>query len=189
MSEDAQDVVLVVEDEPAIRMILRDYLAGEGYHVLVAEDGEQAFAILASKPHLDLMVTDFRLPGGISGVEIAEPAVKLRPDLKVIFISGYPAEILESGSPIARKAPILAKPFDLDTLHQQIQTLLRRGPEGLSKRSLNPTDQHALHQRQTLLLRQCLEHPRQLVQQRRHYMRRRHQRLPRQLRLRRDQAQ
>ena len=39
MSEDAQDVVLVVEDEPAIRMILRDYLAGEGYHVLVAEDG------------------------------------------------------------------------------------------------------------------------------------------------------
>ena len=114
MSEDAQDVVLVVEDEPAIRMILRDYLAGEGYHVLVAEDGEQAFAILASKPHLDLMVTDFRLPGGISGVEIAEPAVKLRPDLKVIFIS-----------PITRKAPILAKPFDLDTLHEQIQALLR----------------------------------------------------------------
>jgi two-component SAPR family response regulator len=53
-------------------------------------------------------------------VEIAEPAVKLRPDLKVIFISGYPAEILESGSPITRKA-ILAKPFDLDTLHEQIQ--------------------------------------------------------------------
>ena len=125
MSEDAQDVVLVVEDEPAIRMILRDYLAGEGYHVLVAEDGEQAFAILASKPHLDLMVTDFRLPGGISGVEIAEPAVKLRPDLKVIFISGYPAEILESGSPIARRAPILAKPFDLETLREEIQGLLR----------------------------------------------------------------
>lgn len=124
MSEDAQDVVLVVEDEPAIRMILRDYLAGEGYHVLVAEDGEQAFAILASKPHLDLMVTDFRLPGDL-GVDIAEPAVKLRPDLKVIFISGYPAEILESGSPITRKAPILAKPFDLDTLHEQIQSLLR----------------------------------------------------------------
>ncbi|MNH04574.1 Sporulation initiation phosphotransferase F [compost metagenome] len=125
MSEDAQDVVLVVEDEPVIRMILKDYLSGEGYHVLVAEDGEQAFKILASKPHLDLMVTDFRLPGGISGVEIAEPAVKLRPELKVIFISGFPAEILESGSPIARKAPILAKPFDLDTLRDQIQDLLR----------------------------------------------------------------
>ncbi|MCW2271741.1 Sporulation initiation phosphotransferase F [compost metagenome] len=125
MSEDAQDVVLVVEDDDTIRMVLRDYLAGEGYHVLVAEDGEQAFEILASKPHLDLIVTDFRLPGGISGVQIAEPALKLRPDLKVIFISGYPAEIRESGSPIAFKAPILAKPFDLDTLRDQIQALLR----------------------------------------------------------------
>ena len=125
MSEDAQDVVLVVEDEPVIRMILKDYLQGEGYHVLVAEDGEQAFKILASKPHLDLIVTDFRLPGCISGVQIAEPAVKLRPDLKVIFISGYPAEIRESGSPIAFKAPILAKPFDLDSLRDQIQELLK----------------------------------------------------------------
>ncbi|MDR0281251.1 MAG: response regulator [Paucimonas sp.] len=125
MSVDAQDVVLVVEDEPVIRMVLNDYLSGEGYRVLLAEDGAQAFEILASKPHLDLMVTDFRLPGGISGVDIAEPAVKLRPDLKVIFISGYPAEIRESGSPIAFRAPILAKPFDLDSLREQIQALLR----------------------------------------------------------------
>ncbi|WP_312933359.1 response regulator [Pseudomonas sp.] len=125
MSEDAQDVVLIVEDEEAIRIILQDYLSGEGYHVLVAEDGAQAFAILASKPHLDLIVTDYRLPGGISGVQIAEPAVKLRPDLKVIFISGYPAEIRESDSPIAHKAPILAKPFDLATLKEQIQNQLR----------------------------------------------------------------
>ncbi|WP_296268276.1 response regulator [Pseudomonas sp. MLB6B] len=125
MSEDAQDVVLVVEDEPAIRMVLSEYLSHMGYHVLVAADSQEAFAILATKPHLDLMVTDFRLPGGVSGVEIAEPAVKLRPDLKVIFISGYPAEIVESGSPIARKAPILAKPFDLNTLHEQIEDLLR----------------------------------------------------------------
>lgn len=70
------------------------------------------------------MVTDFRLPGGISGVEIAEPAVKLRPDLKVIFISGYPAEILESGSPIARKAPILAN-HSTSIPCQKIQALLR----------------------------------------------------------------
>jgi len=124
MSEDAQDVVLIVEDEPLILMVLSDYLAGLGYRVLKAENGAQAFEILASKPHLDLMVTDFRLPDGVSGVMIAEPAVRLRPDLKVIFISGYPAEIVESGSPIARKAPILAKPFDLDTLHEQIQRLL-----------------------------------------------------------------
>jgi two-component system cell cycle response regulator CpdR len=125
MSEDAQDVVLIVEDEPAILMVLADYLAGEGYRVLQAENAEQAFQILATKPHLDLMVTDFRLPGGVSGVQIAEPAVMLRPDLKVIFISGYPAEIRDSGSPIAHKAPILAKPFGLEVLQDQIKGLLK----------------------------------------------------------------
>lgn len=124
MSEDAQDVVLIVEDDASILMVLSAYLSGEGYRVLQAENGEEAFAILASKPNLDLMVTDYRLPGGISGVDIAEPAVKLRPDLKVIFISGYPAEIRESNSPIAQSAPILAKPFDLDALQEQIRKLL-----------------------------------------------------------------
>lgn len=124
MSEDAQDVVLIVEDDPSILMVLAAYLSGEGYRVLQAVDGEEAFAILASKPHLDMMITDYRLPGGISGVQIAEPAVKLRPELKVIFISGYPQEIRESGSPIAQKAPILAKPFDLDELQELMQKML-----------------------------------------------------------------
>lgn len=124
MSSDSQDVVLIVEDEPLIRMLLSDYLSGEGYRVLEADCGAAAFEILATRPHLDLMITDYRLPGGISGVMIAEPALKLRPDLKVIFISGYPAEILESGSDIAIKAPILAKPFTLDSLRSQIEKIL-----------------------------------------------------------------
>jgi CheY-like chemotaxis protein len=117
MSGDAQDVVLIVEDEPVIRANLREYLHGEGYHVVEAENAVEAFDILSRKPHLDLMITDFRLPGGISGVEIAEPAVKLRPDLKVIFISGYPMEVRESKHPIVQRAPLLAKPFLLDDLH------------------------------------------------------------------------
>ena len=121
MSGDAQDVVLIVEDEAVIRQILRDYLQGEGYHVLEAENGVEAFDIMARKPHLDLMITDYRLPGGISGVDIAEPAVKLRPELKVIFISGYPKEIRDSVHPIAQRAPVLAKPFELDDLQVAIR--------------------------------------------------------------------
>ena len=95
MSEDAQDVVLIVEDDESIMFVLGEYLAGLGYRVLKAINGKEAFEILATKPHLDLMVTDYRLPGGISGVQIAEPAIQLRPELKVIFISGYPQEILD----------------------------------------------------------------------------------------------
>ena len=117
-------IVLLVEDEPHILSLLSDYLASEGYQVLEADSAPKAFEILATKPQLDLLVTDFRLPGNVSGVMIAEPALKLRPDLKVIFLSGYPIDIYESGSPIARSAPVLAKPFALDTLHSQIQALL-----------------------------------------------------------------
>lgn len=125
MSSDAENVVLIVEDEPVIMMLLSEYLSGEGYRVLQAQNGEQAFEILATKPHLDLMITDYRLPGGVSGVMIAEPALKLRPELKVIFISGYPKEIAETGSPIIDKVPILAKPFTMVSLHSQIQSLLQ----------------------------------------------------------------
>lgn len=124
MSDDARDVVLIVEDDPAILMVLSAYLSGEGYRVLQAENGEKAFEILATKPHLDMMITDFRLPGGINGVQIAEPAVKLRPELKVIFISGYAHEVRETDSPITRKAPILDKPFDLDELQELMQDML-----------------------------------------------------------------
>src|SRR5690554_1395922 len=124
MNQAPQKIVLIVEDEPHILGLLSDYLADEGYRVLAAEHAAAAFEILATKPHLDLLITDFRLPGNVSGVMIAEPALKMRPDLKVIFISGYPIEIYESGSPIALTAPILAKPFSLDLLHGQIRELL-----------------------------------------------------------------
>ncbi|TWC23001.1 MULTISPECIES: response regulator [unclassified Pseudomonas] len=124
MSEDAQDVVLVVEDDPSIMTVLSAYLSGVGYRVLEAESSDKAFEILASKPHLDMMITDFRLPGVISGVQIAEPAVKLRPELKVIFISGYAQEVRDTDSPITRKAPILDKPFDLDELQSIMRSML-----------------------------------------------------------------
>ncbi|MCY1400971.1 Sporulation initiation phosphotransferase F [compost metagenome] len=124
MSDDAQDVVLIVEDEPVIMRVLADYLSGLGYRVLQAINSEEAFEILATKPNLDVIVTDYRLPDGVSGVKIVDAAIKLRPDLKVIFISGYPQEIRECPSPIAKTATILAKPFDLDNLQEEIQRLL-----------------------------------------------------------------
>lgn len=116
--------VLIVEDDPLLRMLLAEYLQGEGYTVLQADCARAAFAILAGKPRLDLLISDFRLPGGISGVRIAEPALLLRPDLKVIFISGHPAEVRETGSALLDSAPLLSKPFTLDTLRQQIEHLL-----------------------------------------------------------------
>ncbi|MCF6780163.1 response regulator [Stutzerimonas stutzeri] len=124
MNQASPKVVLIVEDEPHILDLLCDYLSDEGYRVLAAENSTKAFEILATRPHLDLLISDFRLPGNVSGAMIVEPALKLRPDLKVLFISGYPIEIYESGSAIARTAPVLAKPFSLESLHKQVQLLL-----------------------------------------------------------------
>ncbi|WP_286790808.1 MULTISPECIES: response regulator [unclassified Pseudomonas] len=117
-------VVLIVEDEPQVLLIFVDYLTELGYKVLQAPSSTEAFLILATKPDLDLLITDYRLPDGVSGVMIAEPALKLRPDLKVMFISGYPAEIMDTGSPLIGTAPVLAKPFALDKLQDYIQRLL-----------------------------------------------------------------
>lgn len=122
--EPSAQTVLIVEDEPPILQLLADYLDGLGYQILKASNSSEAFEILATRPRLDLLLTDYRLPDGVSGVMIAEPALKLRPDLKVIFISGYPFEIEDTGSPIAKTAPILQKPFSLEKLHQKIQALL-----------------------------------------------------------------
>ena len=124
MNQASPKVVLIVEDEPHILDLLCDYLSDEGYRVLAAENSTKAFEILSTRPHLDLLISDFRLPGNVSGVMIVEPALKLRPDLKVLFISGYPIEIYESGSAIARTTPVLAKPFSLESLHKQVQLLL-----------------------------------------------------------------
>lgn len=124
MNQASPKVVLIVEDEPHILDLLSDYLSDEGYRVLAAENSTSAFEIIATRPHLDLLISDYRLPGNVSGVMIVEPALKLRPDLKVLFISGYPIEIYESGSAVARTIPVLAKPFSLESLHKQVQLLL-----------------------------------------------------------------
>ncbi|MET1079449.1 MAG: response regulator [Pseudomonas sp.] len=124
MSQASGKIILVVEDEAIFLQILVEYLDGEGYRVLQAGSAQEAFAILASKPQLDLLITDFRLPDGVTGVMIAEPALKLRPDLKIIYMSGEPEAIFASGTPTIALAPILAKPFTLRRLHSQIQSML-----------------------------------------------------------------
>ena len=117
-------VVLLVEDDPTIRLLLADYLESEHYRVIQADSAAQASEVLSGQPRLDLLISDYRLPGGVSGVKIAEPALKLRPDLKVIFISGYPAEIFETGTELCKTFPVLAKPFTPDTLRERIEGLL-----------------------------------------------------------------
>src|SRR5690606_31235541 len=124
MTHASPKVVLIFEAEPHLLDLLGDYLSGEGYQELDGENSTKDSEFLGIRPPFDLLTPGSRRPGSVSGAMIVEPAPTLRPDLKVLFISGYPIEIYESGSAIARTAPVLAKPFSLESLHKQVQLLL-----------------------------------------------------------------
>ena len=85
--EAASTTVLVVEDEDVVRRLVRTVLSGAGFEVLVARDGEEAFA-LAAEHRVDVLLTDLMMPK-LGGLEVAERLRATHPDLKVVFMSGY----------------------------------------------------------------------------------------------------
>jgi CheY-like chemotaxis protein len=110
--------VLLVEDEDAVRRPAADRLRELGHAVLEARDGPEALRILASaRPNL--LVTDVGLPHGMNGRQVAEAVRERVPGLPVLFITGYAGTSLPSG------AEVIDKPFELDTLAQRIQAILR----------------------------------------------------------------
>jgi CheY-like chemotaxis protein len=121
-----QETILVVEDELAIRMIARRVLTSLGYTVLEAGNGLEALTKAKRYPGpIDLLVTDLVMPG-LSGTELAEQMVVLRPDLKVLFVSGYP---VETGPGCPLKEPMnafLPKPFNLRRLAEKVRQTLDR---------------------------------------------------------------
>ena len=84
----AGETVLVIEDDSAVRLIISNVLQDLGYACLEASDGQAALPILTSNSPLDLLITDVGLPG-MNGRQIAEIARQYRPDLKILFVTGY----------------------------------------------------------------------------------------------------
>jgi CheY-like chemotaxis protein len=83
------EVVLVIDDEPTIRMLISEVLEEHDYAVLEASDGPSGMRILQSAARIDLLITDVGLPNGMNGRQIADAARQTRPGLKVLFITGY----------------------------------------------------------------------------------------------------
>ncbi len=105
--------VLVVDDEPLVRMVGADMMADLGFDVLEADGGRAALKILADRPDIVLLMTDIRMPG-MDGVELAKRALEVRPGLKVIFVSGY------RNSQTALSAPLVEKPFGSNDLQHAL---------------------------------------------------------------------
>ena len=118
----AGKTVLVVEDEDVVRGLVRQVLQGAGFEVLVARDGEEAFA-LAAKHHVDVLLSDLVLPK-LSGQEVVERLRASHPELKVVYMSGYAETGIFSDGVLPPRTAFLEKPFTFSELTGKVQGLL-----------------------------------------------------------------
>ncbi len=116
--------VLIVDDEATVRMVITSLLEDTGHAAFEAQDGPSCLAILESAQPIDLLITDIGLPGGLNGVQLAEAARALRPDLKVLFITGYGGDKTLQRDQLPPNTQLLIKPFAMATLDARIQELL-----------------------------------------------------------------
>lgn len=116
--------VLVVDDEPTVRMMMVDALELVGIRCLEARDGASALAHLDRCPDVDLLVTDVGLPGGMNGRQVADEARRRRPDLAVLFVTGYADRINLLENPETANVDVLTKPFGIEDLQQRVAKLL-----------------------------------------------------------------
>ena len=112
----AGKTVLVVDDEPTVRMLVVDALAELGHDCLEAPDGATGLKVLQSQARVDLLITDVGLPGGLNGRQVADGARALRPDLKVLFITGYAENAVLNHGHIEPGMEVLTKPFGIGDL-------------------------------------------------------------------------
>ena len=117
-------VVLVVEDELPIRMVIADLLSDLGYTVLQAGDGRSGLRVLEAGTLVDLLITDVGLPGGTNGRQLADAARQHRPDLKVLFITGYAESAAVRNGLMEQGMQVMTKPFALEALAAKIQGIL-----------------------------------------------------------------
>jgi len=118
------ETVLLVEDQEGIRDLVREFLKRKGYTVLHAVDGDDALRIAGEhRDEIHLLVTDVVMPN-IGGRELARRLIPLRPQMKVLFMSGYPELGSLGDEAVNRNMPVLLKPFLLDALARKVRSIL-----------------------------------------------------------------
>ena len=121
------ETVLLVDDEETIRMLVADVLGDLGYDVIEAGDGPSALRVLKNSDRIDLLITDVGMPGGMNGRQLFDAARTVRPDLPVLFITGYAEHDALSHGPAGPGLPVLTKPFTISALAERVRTILTPG--------------------------------------------------------------
>ncbi|MFW2830673.1 PAS domain-containing protein [Sphingomonas sp. ID0503] len=117
------ECIMVVEDDPAVRMLIVDVLENLGYDVITAADGRQAIAMLDERPAIRLLVTDVGLPG-VNGRQVAAHAREKLPGLRVLFVTGYAEQAANRASFLVEGTDMILKPFPLDILAAKVREMV-----------------------------------------------------------------
>jgi CheY-like chemotaxis protein len=121
---EAGETVLVIDDEPLVRMLVVDALEELGYAAIEAGDGPSGMKLLQSGARIDLLIMDVGLPNGMNGRQVADAARQLRAGLKVLFITGYAENAVLNHGHLEHGMQVITKPFDMAELTRRIQSII-----------------------------------------------------------------
>lgn len=119
------EIILLVEDDDLVRHYASEQLRMAGYEVLTAENGPLALAILGDRDDIDLLFTDVVMPGGMSGRDLAEKALALKPTLKVLYTSGYTENAIVHHGRLDQGLQLLGKPYRRTELLEKVRKVLK----------------------------------------------------------------
>jgi two-component system cell cycle sensor histidine kinase/response regulator CckA len=123
--DNRKTTILVVDDEPEIRKLVSAMLSTSGYQIILADTGEQAIKLFRKQPNaIDLLLTDVVAPG-MAGPTLADQLTELKPDLKVLFMSGYDNRQIVQKYVVEKGYMLLPKPFTMQQLDQKVGEALK----------------------------------------------------------------
>lgn len=125
--------VLIVDDEPTVRMLLIEVLEDLGYAWIEADDSAAGLKILRSDARIDLLVSDVGLPGGMNGRQMADAGCVGRPELKVLFITGYAENAVLNNGYLGPGMAVLTKPFSIEVIAERIRSMIDSGTGSFGK--------------------------------------------------------
>jgi len=125
----AAKTILLVEDAPEVRELVSALLRELGYHVIEAGDGRAARAVLEGDEPIDLLFSDIAMPHGLNGPQVAQIGRRLRPGLKLLFMSGYREDYLSDSGQMMAGVPIIWKPYEKDEMAKMVVRILEESSE------------------------------------------------------------
>src|SRR5580704_10457370 len=130
-----KNTILVVDDEPEIRKLVSAMLTPHGYRIILADTGDQAIKVFRKQSKdIDLLLTDVVAPG-MAGPTLADQLTELKPDLRVLFMSGYDNRQVVQKYVVEKGSLLLSKPFTVKQLREKVEEAFRK--QKLTKSSAN----------------------------------------------------